>query len=544
MRVYPRMNKLIHQMASVPFLLRVVLSVFTLAVLTTGIAAEKPIQVFILVGDEYVLENGIVSKADKPGALEEVVARNPAYTFLRGKDGEWTSPQNVLLYDSHPIQNNTKAEAAAVQIAVARLGGGDKTQVMGVTASLGHRLGDAIDAPVLIIRHGTRHPIWFRRGSRNLSHDYRSPSSGGGKNHDGGWDVIHFNHGIHDTGYRNPESYKEKDEERFPIYMPIDEYEKNLRTIVARLKKTGATLIWARTTPVMDETPGWKAADIDRYNAVADKVMKENGVILNDLHGESIRQGFPKRPDVHSVGNFAPKVTAEIEKALAARKQNTKPLPRVLMIGDSITGTYWAGVQKNLDGKAYVCKNPANAGPSNRGVQHLQEWLDLKSYLLNGQEYLQLVTGVREALHDLNHTCPQYADRGAELAGLFWFQGDADGQSEAKARVYEKHLVHLIKDLRKDFKTPDLPVVVAAMANAKNEMRPSEQAVFDAQMAVGNPDKYPEFRNNVVSIDTRPMCRPVRESPGGRDRYSGNAETYLEIGDAMAKAILSLVGTE
>lgn len=45
----------------------------------------------------------------------------------------------------------------------------------------------------------------------------------------------------------------------------------------------------------MDETPGWKAADIDRYNAVADNVMKENGVILNDLHSESIRQGFTKQ---------------------------------------------------------------------------------------------------------------------------------------------------------------------------------------------------------------------------------------------------------
>ena len=56
-----------------------------------------------------------------------------------------------------------------------------------------------------------------------------------------------------------------------------------------------------------------------------------------------------------------------------------------------------------------------------------------------------------------------------------------------------------------------------------------------------HPDK---FKNNVVSIDTRPLCRPAKECPGGRDRYAGNAETYLEIGDAMAKAILGLMGTE
>ena len=517
---------------------------FLLLLVATGYAAEKPVQVIILAGDEYVLENGVTSKPDMPGTLEKVVAANPEYAFLKGEDGEWASPEGVLLYDSHPIQNNTKAEAAAVPISLPGLGGGDKAQVMGVTASLSHRLGAAIDAPVLIIRHGTRHPIWFRRGSRNLSHDYRSPSNGGGEGHDGGWDVIHFNHGIHDTGYRNPNSYKEKDEEKFPIYMPLDRYEQNLRKIVARLKKTGATLIWARTTPVMDETPGWKAADIDRYNAVADKVMTENGVILNDLHGESIRQGFPKRPDVHSVGKFAPKVTEAIEKALAARENNTRPLPRVLMIGDSITGTYWATVQKNLDGKAYVCKNPSNAGPSDRGVQHLEEWLDLTSYLLNGQEYLQLASGVKEALKNLQHTCPQYADRGAELAGLIWFQGDADGQSEAKAAVYEKHLVHLIRDLRKDLNAPDLPVVITAMANAKQELRGSPLKVFEAQMAVGNAEKYPEFKGNVVSIDTRPMCKPADQSPGGRDRYSGNAATYLEIGDAMAEAMLGLIEDE
>jgi lysophospholipase L1-like esterase len=504
-------------------------------------AADKPIQVFVLAGDEYVLENGIVGPASKPGTLEAVVAENPDYGYLKNTAGEWVSPKDVLLFDSHPIQNNTKAEAAPVPIVVEGLGGGDKAQVMGVTASLSHRLRNAIDAPILIIRHGTRHPIWFRRGSRNLSHDYRSPSTGGGEDHDGGWDVIHFNHGIHDTGYRNPESYKDKDENKYPIYMPIDQYEKNLRTIVARLKQTGATLIWARTTPVMDETPGWKAADIDRYNAVADEVMKENGVIINDLHGESIRQGFPKNPDVHSVGKFAPKVTEEILKALASREHNTKPLPRVLMIGDSITGTYWAEVQKNLDGKAYVCKNPANAGPSNRGVEHLEEWLDLKSYLLNGQEYLQLITGVKEALKHLDHTCPQYADRGAELAGVIWFQGDADGQSEAKSTVYEKHLASLIRDLRQDLDAPELPVVVTALANAKQKMNPSQQTVFDAQMAVGNPQKYPEFQGNVLSIDTRPLCKPSKECPGGRDLYSGNAESYLQIGEAMAEAILTLI---
>jgi hypothetical protein len=31
-----------------------------------------------------------------------------------------------------------------------------------------------------------------------------------------------------------------------------------------------------------------------------------------------------------------------------------------------------------------------------------------------------------------------------------------------------------------------------------------------------------------------------KQSPGGRDRFAGNAASYLEIGDAMAEAILKL----
>lgn len=48
---------------------------------------------------------------------------------------------------------------------------------------------------------------------------------------DGRWDVIHFNFGLHDSR------------------TPAADYEARLRAIVARLKNTGAKLIWASTTP-------------------------------------------------------------------------------------------------------------------------------------------------------------------------------------------------------------------------------------------------------------------------------------------------------
>jgi len=135
---------------------------------------------------------------------------------------------------------------------------------------------------------------------------------------------------------------------------------------------------------------------------------------------------------------------------------------------------------------------------------------------------------------------PEHAERGAELAGVFWFQGMDDGMWDSKAKDYEELLANFIRDIRKEFKSPNLPIVVGALAEAGGKMTPNKQSVFDAQMAVSDPSKYPEFKGSVRSVDTRPMAYPVAECPGGRDRYSGHAESYLKIGEAMGKAMLEL----
>ncbi|MFH1302097.1 MAG: SGNH/GDSL hydrolase family protein [Planctomycetota bacterium] len=84
---------------------------------------------------------------------------------------------------------------------------------------------------------------------------------------DGNWDVIHFNFGIHDRR------------------TPAADYESRLETIVERLKKTGATLIWASTTPVpadWKEGPSIKPA-IEERNQIAARVMKKHGIAIDDL---------------------------------------------------------------------------------------------------------------------------------------------------------------------------------------------------------------------------------------------------------------------
>lgn len=90
------------------------------------------------------------------------------------------------------------------------------------------------------------------------------------------WDIIHFNFGLHDI--------KRMDHGQQQVL--LEDYEKNLHLIVKRLKKTGATLIYATTTPVPQGkvSPPRVPADVERYNDAARRVMKEESVPVDDLY--------------------------------------------------------------------------------------------------------------------------------------------------------------------------------------------------------------------------------------------------------------------
>lgn len=99
------------------------------------------------------------------------------------------------------------------------------------------------------------------------------------------WDVIHFNWGLHDLKYQDDKgALVSPTAAGAHQQVPPEEYEKNLRELVARLKKTGAKLIWCSTTPVPEGAAGRVPDDSIKYNAIAAKVMKEENVPINDLH--------------------------------------------------------------------------------------------------------------------------------------------------------------------------------------------------------------------------------------------------------------------
>ncbi len=81
------------------------------------------------------------------------------------------------------------------------------------------------------------------------------------------WDYIHFNFGIHDR------------------VTPLPEYRQRLEELVVKMKETGATVIWASSTPLPDlPEKKWTAASMVERNAAAEAIMEEYGVKIDDLH--------------------------------------------------------------------------------------------------------------------------------------------------------------------------------------------------------------------------------------------------------------------
>jgi hypothetical protein len=102
----------------------------------------------------------------------------------------------------------------------------------------------------------------------------------------GHWDVIHFNFGLHDLKHVNPATRANSNNPKDPRQAEPATYEKQLREIVGKLKKTGAKLIFATTTPVPagGVRPYRDVEDPARYNAIAVKIMKEHGIGIDDLY--------------------------------------------------------------------------------------------------------------------------------------------------------------------------------------------------------------------------------------------------------------------
>lgn len=169
----------------------------------------------------------------------------------------------------------------------------------------------------------------------------------------GRWDVIHFNWGIHDATYLDPQG-KAAEPPVGSLQVPLREYERNLGRLLDRLKKTGAALIWCTTTPVGPAARFRRAADMVEYNRAARNIIAAEGLKVDDLHTLASRLSDGLSPDgVHftpaGAARLARQVAASIEAGLAQRLAAASPANRMdafarRLLG--VSGEHWALLEK------------------------------------------------------------------------------------------------------------------------------------------------------------------------------------------------------
>jgi acyl-CoA thioesterase-1 len=143
---------------------------------------------------------------------------------------------------------------------------------------------------------------------------------------DGGrWDVIHFNWGLHDLKHMKADGKTASDQAGDPPQASVEVYEMQLREILKKLKATGAKLVFAATTPVPDEPMKVyrSNADVLRYNEAAFKVMKEEGVAVNDLYAfvrPRMKELQIQPANVHFTPAGSEALAAEVVKAVRAAR--------------------------------------------------------------------------------------------------------------------------------------------------------------------------------------------------------------------------------
>ncbi|MDD4889356.1 MAG: SGNH/GDSL hydrolase family protein [Phycisphaerae bacterium] len=106
-------------------------------------------------------------------------------------------------------------------------------------------------------------------------------------------DVVHINCGLHDLKTMLQQANEHQ--------VPLDEYRRNIPQILVDLRRLApkARIIWATTTPVVDERFVnrkefiRRQADVVAYNAAALAAAQAAGVEVNDLHAVVEAAGRP-----------------------------------------------------------------------------------------------------------------------------------------------------------------------------------------------------------------------------------------------------------
>ncbi|HRZ56822.1 MAG TPA: sialate O-acetylesterase [Candidatus Paceibacterota bacterium] len=172
-------------------------------------------------------------------------------------------------------------------------------------------------------------------------------------------------------------------------------------------------------------------------------------------------------------------------------------------------------------------------------------WLDKKTGKLiewyAGKQYDVDMANAKAALASLAKIYPDYKGQGYEIAGFVWWQGNKDSFNAVHAARYEQNLARLIPQLRKDYEAFNAKFVLATGCGVTGRDGLGLQ-IAEAQLAVGDAKKHPEFAGNVKAVDSRDLWRDANVSPKNQGyHYNRNAETFMEVGLRLGWAMTELL---
>ena len=170
-------------------------------------------------------------------------------------------------------------------------------------------------------------------------------------------------------------------------------------------------------------------------------------------------------------------------------------LPRVLLIGDSISMGYTLDVRAKLKGRANVHHPPENCGPTERGLARLDKWLGT-----NHWDVIHFNFG----LHDLKYL----DDKGQYVA-------PEKGKQVAPPDVYRKNLRELALRLQKTgaalvFATTT-PVPPGTLGRVAGDERPYNEVAKSVMQELGIP--VDDLGGYVEAQQLKLPPRPASEAP-------------------------------
>lgn len=183
------------------------------------------------------------------------------------------------------------------------------------------------------------------------------------------------------------------------------------------------------------------------------------------------------------------------------------------------------------------------------------EKVKVPDYSEAGNDYRRLVEFTREVLADLKAYHPEYDPAvGYEIAGFVWFQGWTDNHMGVKSDEYQRNMVNLIRDLRKNLDAPDMLVVSGTPSYDRTAEAYEAHPVVRAQRAVG---KMPEFKGNAAIVETLqyydqqiwPLWPKWKEHypewhmAGSHVacHYLGSGRFFVRLGDALSTAMVGMM---